>query len=261
MSSGAEPAAFVALSTPSRHASAWTRALSHHARVSALDVLGIGAGSRALVLTAHPDDETLGLGATLACLGRAGVSVHLVCATAGEAAYDVTFAEAGLGDPPMSSQSLAALRRTELSAAAADLGIDTVEVLGLPDGAVAEHEDELTEQIRRRLEDGPRVDAVLALWEHDPHPDHATVGRASVSAAGGRSVHGFPLWAFHHTDPATLSDLLTDAELVDLDATALALRGRATTRYFSQTMSPQPGVGPVVPDTVVSWSHELLVAM
>ena len=37
-----------------------------------------------LVCLAHPDDETFGMGGTLALYARRGVQVHLVCATRGE---------------------------------------------------------------------------------------------------------------------------------------------------------------------------------
>ena len=37
-----------------------------------------------LAVLAHPDDETFGLGGTLALYARKGVAVYLVCATRGE---------------------------------------------------------------------------------------------------------------------------------------------------------------------------------
>jgi len=37
-----------------------------------------------LAVLAHPDDETFGMGGTLALYARRGVEVHLVCATRGE---------------------------------------------------------------------------------------------------------------------------------------------------------------------------------
>ena len=38
-----------------------------------------------MVVVAHPDDETFGMGGTLALYGNLGVEIHLVCATKGEA--------------------------------------------------------------------------------------------------------------------------------------------------------------------------------
>ena len=37
-----------------------------------------------LAVLAHPDDETFGMGGTLALYARQGVDVHLICATRGE---------------------------------------------------------------------------------------------------------------------------------------------------------------------------------
>ena len=37
-----------------------------------------------LAVLAHPDDETFGMGGTLALYAQLGVSVHLICATRGE---------------------------------------------------------------------------------------------------------------------------------------------------------------------------------
>ena len=37
-----------------------------------------------LVVLAHPDDETFGMGGTLALYAQQGVEVHLVCATRGD---------------------------------------------------------------------------------------------------------------------------------------------------------------------------------
>ena len=38
-----------------------------------------------LAVLAHPDDESFGMGGTLAYYARQGVEVHLICATRGEA--------------------------------------------------------------------------------------------------------------------------------------------------------------------------------
>ena len=37
-----------------------------------------------LSVLAHPDDESFGMGGTLALYAKRGVSVHLICATRGE---------------------------------------------------------------------------------------------------------------------------------------------------------------------------------
>ena len=37
-----------------------------------------------LVVVAHPDDETFGMGGTLALYAQLGVGIHLVCTTRGK---------------------------------------------------------------------------------------------------------------------------------------------------------------------------------
>ena len=72
---------------------------------------------------AHPDDEALLTGGTLALLAAAGHRVVLVVATAG-----------GLGlSGPVAGGDLAALRRAELDRSAAALGVARVVHLGYPD--------------------------------------------------------------------------------------------------------------------------------
>ena len=69
-----------------------------------------------ILVAAHPDDETLGLGATAAMLSRRGVTVQVVAVTDGEAAYP---------DNSGGRRELAKLRRDELAAAAEALGLPT----------------------------------------------------------------------------------------------------------------------------------------
>lgn len=83
----------------------------------------------ALVLVAaHPDDETLGLGATAAVLSDRGVTVQVVALTDGEAAYP---------DDGDGRKRLAKLRRDELAAATERLGLPRPIFLRIPDGEAA----------------------------------------------------------------------------------------------------------------------------
>ena len=61
-------------------------------------VLDTGDCRTLILVAAHPDDETLGLGATAAMLSRRGVVVQLVAVTDGEAAYPDD--SGGRHDPP-----------------------------------------------------------------------------------------------------------------------------------------------------------------
>lgn len=84
------------------------------------------AGRRLLAVFAHPDDESLACGATLACCAAAGARVTVLCATRGEA---------GERTPGCSEDvNLGTVRRGELQEAAQHLGIDEVILLDHPDG-------------------------------------------------------------------------------------------------------------------------------
>jgi len=88
--------------------------------------LRIGSPRRAVVVVAHPDDESFGLGAVLSGLVDDGTSVSVVCLTHGEAStLDAT-------------SDLGSRREGELRAAAAELGIDSVALFDYADGYLAE---------------------------------------------------------------------------------------------------------------------------
>jgi N-acetylglucosamine malate deacetylase 2 len=139
------------------------------------------AGRRILAVFAHPDDESIACGATLARCADDGARVSLLCATRGEAGHRVP----GSGDERV---ALGVVRRGELQQAAARLGLDDVIVLDHPDGsltgvepALFRHEMVLT---IRHL----RPDVVITFgpdglyW----HPDHIFVHERVTEA-----VHSF----------------------------------------------------------------------
>jgi LmbE family N-acetylglucosaminyl deacetylase len=83
------------------------------------------AGRTILVVLAHPDDESIACGGTLARLSGAGARVILLCATRGER-----------GGPtgPVRDDILAQTRENELVRAASALGIAEVILMDHPDG-------------------------------------------------------------------------------------------------------------------------------
>ena len=90
--------------------------------------IGVLAGMRLLAVFAHPDDESLACGGTLAMCAAEGARVSLLCATLGEA---------GRRSPGCSEDvGLGAVRRAELHEASRSLGIDEVILLDHPDGSM-----------------------------------------------------------------------------------------------------------------------------
>jgi LmbE family N-acetylglucosaminyl deacetylase len=80
---------------------------------------------------AHPDDESFGIGGTLACYGAdPDVRVVLVCATRGEAGQ--------ISDPSLATPDrLGAVREAELRCASQALGVDALHILGYRDSGMA----------------------------------------------------------------------------------------------------------------------------
>jgi len=157
-----------------------------------------GAAGIVLVVSPHPDDETLAVGGLLHDLVAAGWRVRLASVTDGEAAYP---AVSGLG----------ALRRRELASALDRLGIADATVihrLELPDGRVAQCQAALEERLTPLV---AGMSWVLAPWGDDGHPDHEACGRAAaaVVARGGGgqmrfpAIRFFPIWAWQWAAPAS----------------------------------------------------------
>ncbi len=90
------------------------------------------ARHRLLALLAHPDDESLGFGGTLAKYAAEGVETYLVTATRGERGR---FGKRGKDVDP---EETGRVRETELRNAASALGIREVSILGFPDGGIAQ---------------------------------------------------------------------------------------------------------------------------
>jgi LmbE family N-acetylglucosaminyl deacetylase len=142
-----------------------------------------------LAVLAHPDDETFGIGGTLALYARQGVDVYLICATRGEV---------GEMDPRYMRgfQSVAERREAELRCAAELLGLRGVIFLEYRDSGMAgslenNHLQALTaqplEQVAEVVTRYIRQLKPQVVITFDPiggyrHPDHIAMHRATVRA-------------------------------------------------------------------------------
>jgi LmbE family N-acetylglucosaminyl deacetylase len=141
------------------------------------DLLGATA-TDALVVVAHPDDESFGLGAVLSALTGSGVAVRVLCLTHGEAST--------LG----ATVELADVRAGELRAAAAVLGLGEVVLLDYPDGGLADVSFAVLDgEVEQRL-GGADLLVVFEPGGVTGHPDHraATAAAERVAARHGVSV-------------------------------------------------------------------------
>jgi LmbE family N-acetylglucosaminyl deacetylase len=144
-----------------------------------------------MAILAHPDDESLGFGGTLAKYAAAGVEVHLLTATRGEAGRYGEFRPTDAGHP--GRDKLAGIREAELRAAARTLGIKTISLLDYQDAKLDQADPR--EAIRQIADHVRRIrpDVVLTFGPDGAygHPDHIAISQftsaALVAAASERS--------------------------------------------------------------------------
>ncbi len=131
-----------------------------------------------LCIFAHPDDESMGMGATLAKYSAEGVDTYLVCATRGERGwFGPEEQNPGLG-------AMGQIRTKELQAAAETLGMKEVYFLDYTDGDLdqanpAEAIGKIVTHIRAIQ---PQVIVTFPPDGNYGHPDHIAISQF-VSAA------------------------------------------------------------------------------
>ena len=140
-----------------------------------------------LAVFAHPDDESLACGGTLARLADAGVTVILICASRGER---------GAITGPARDDQLAPRRALEARKAAAVLGIAHLIVLDHPDGDLQwAHVTEFHAEIAMALR---RYDpaAVITFGEDGLywHRDHVGVHERTTTAVQSLGALAPPLY-------------------------------------------------------------------
>ncbi len=200
-------------------------------------------GCPALVLVAaHPDDETLGLGATAAMLAGRGIEVQVVAATDGEAAYPADIDR---------RKELAMLRRDELVAATERLGLPKPIFLAIPDGEVASHERGLSVRLGAVLAGFDRGTWCAATWRGDGHPDHEATGRAAAAAAGnaGAVFIEYPIWMWHWATPGDSAVPWHRARRLAVTPGELAVKEKAMQCFASQ-LARADGPALLPPDVV-----------
>jgi LmbE family N-acetylglucosaminyl deacetylase len=133
--------------------------------------------SRALVVTAHPDDVDFGAGGTVAAWTTAGIEVAYCVCTSGDAG--------GFDETPR--HEMGPLREAEQRAAAAALDVADVTFLGYPDGRLTpslELRRDISREIRRVRPDRVLTASPEIWWRRlgASHPDHRAAGEATVAA-------------------------------------------------------------------------------
>jgi LmbE family N-acetylglucosaminyl deacetylase len=188
---------------------------------------------RLVVVVAHPDDETLACGGLLARAAEHDVPTVVVIATDGEASHP--------DSPTHPPGALAARRRAEVAEAVQALHPTARLIrLGLPDGALAGHQDSLTGSLST-LVDGATL--LVSTWRGDGHGDHEAVARAAsdvAARAGARHLEA-PIWLWSWGQPGDVP--WEECAVLPLTPGELLAKEQALACYVSQTspLSDAPG--------------------
>jgi LmbE family N-acetylglucosaminyl deacetylase len=173
-----------------------------------------------LIVSPHPDDETLGAGGMIAALRAQGTPVSVVAVTDGENAY---------ADYP----GLARIRRHEQTAALHRLCVPEASIhrLHLPDSGLAACEDRIVAGLLPLVHVGMHI---VAPWPGDFHPDHEACGRAAAIVAQQKhaTLTSYFFWTWHRGTVALLNGLPLVA--VPLEETSLAAKREALLCHRSQ---------------------------
>lgn len=147
-----------------------------------------------VVVSPHPDDETLGAGGLIRTASNAAHKVSLLSVTDGESAYPDWI-------------GLHKIRRREVARAMSVLCSYPIaqKRLKIPDGRVSEHRDALYDAIDRMV--SPTT-LLVAPYEQDGHPDHEATGDVCVDIARHRALTlwRYPIWVWHHQTPDSLKN-------------------------------------------------------
>lgn len=130
-----------------------------------------------LVVYPHPDDEAFSVAGVVRMHRNMGVPVTYACLTLGEMGRN-------LGNPPTATrESLPEIRRKELIAACAAMGIEDLRMMGLRDKTIEFEDDEKMVKLVTDLIDELNPSLIYTfLPGFAVHPDHEATAKAVVEA-------------------------------------------------------------------------------
>ena len=174
----------------------------------ARDEAAAPAGRTVLAIFAHPDDESLACGGTLARLADDGVRVVLLCASHGERGQSA--------DPAVPrGVELGRVRECELREAAKVLGIADVILLDHPDGEIRwANVEQLHGQILQAIEE--YAPELVITFDEDGlywHVDHIGVHERTMTAVKSLGAAAPPL--YYVTMPYGVMRKVTDAAVAN----------------------------------------------
>lgn len=196
-------------------------------------------GASALVLVAHPDDETVGAGALFRYLDKA-VFAHIT-----DGAPKNLVDAVAHGFP--SAGEYAEARRKELMAALALAGVSSADCVqcGIPDQEAAGNLFDVTLWVMEKVRE-LQPETILTLAYEGGHPDHDAVSfaahaaRALLKKEGGHAPHliEFPLY---HAGPNGMQTGFLPREDVEPITFILTEEERRLKREMIETFTTQAG--------------------
>ena len=131
-----------------------------------------------LTVFAHPDDESMGMGGTLAKYAAEGVETHLVCASRGERGWF------GSEEANPGFERLGQIRTQELENCVKELGMRGLYFLDYIDGDVdqADHAEAISKIVTHIRRIQPQVIVTFPPDGNYGHPDHIAIGQFTNAA-------------------------------------------------------------------------------
>jgi LmbE family N-acetylglucosaminyl deacetylase len=131
-----------------------------------------------LAVFAHPDDESMGMGGTLAKYSAQGVDTYLVCASRGERGWF------GPEEQNPGLTLLGQIRTRELENAIKELGMKSLHFLDYIDGEVdqAYHAKAISKIVTQIRNIKPQVVVTFPPDGNYGHPDHIAIGQFTSAA-------------------------------------------------------------------------------
>jgi LmbE family N-acetylglucosaminyl deacetylase/glycosyltransferase involved in cell wall biosynthesis len=181
-------------------------------------------GSRLLVLGAHPDDEVLGPGGSVAMASGRAEAIRTWIATDGTR-------QQGAAGPP---EDYGARRREESRRAASILGTAAPLFGGMPDRGLAQRREDLKAALAQQIQ-AFHPDLVLCPSPVEIHPDHRALGEAlyELVAASRPDDADHDLYRFLSIAYYELSQPILPNTLVDI-ASAAEKKREAMAAFVSQ---------------------------
>lgn len=149
---------------------------------------------RLMAVLAHPDDEALGIGSTLATYAARGVETYVVTATRGERGRYFT------NEHRPSDAEVGRAREEELRASARELGVREVALLDYLDGQLDQAEPNeavgrIVSQLRRVR---PQVVVTFDPFGAYGHADHVAISQLTTAAVHAAADSAFSTDAGPH---------------------------------------------------------------